>query len=64
MRISIYNPARATNDELEADPDDVFVRLDIGPGGYRMSYVVPFADFCELVRAQIDKPTKAKVKAA
>jgi hypothetical protein len=61
MRISYYNASRAANDELEADPEDVFVFLEVGPMGYRAEYAMPFADFCELVRAQIDKPTRRKV---
>jgi hypothetical protein len=63
MKVPFYNPVRAGIDELEAEPDDVFVRLNIGPMGYRGEYAVPFADFCELVRAHINKPKKVKVAA-
>jgi hypothetical protein len=61
VKIPFYNLTRAGIDEVKADPDEVFVHLEVGPLGYRGLYSVPFADFCELVRAQINKPTK-KVK--
>jgi hypothetical protein len=70
MRVRFYNRSSFQVDEIEADPAMVFIRLnvysDVGGGipAYAQKLEIPFVDFCELVRAQIDKPTKTKVKAA
>jgi hypothetical protein len=60
MRLPFYDGSRAALSEIEVSPDDVLVHVDAGPLGYRGSYRVPFADFCELVRVGIETNRRAK----